>query len=75
MVPFFRMRARPIAGDQNGPIFEGWTLLSALAAQTERLRLGLLASTAHHPRPAGPALPRRRRAVGGRRDHREVGLT
>src|ERR1700678_1072502 len=32
----------PIAGDQKGPIFEGWTLLSALAAQTERLRLGLL---------------------------------
>ena len=32
----------PIAGDPDGPIFEGWTLLSALAAQTERLRLGLL---------------------------------
>src|SRR6201998_2070741 len=32
----------PIAGDRSGPIFEGWTLLSALAAQTERLRLGLL---------------------------------
>src|SRR2546430_13051614 len=32
----------PIAGDPGGPIFEGWTLLSALAAQTQRLRLGLL---------------------------------
>ena len=32
----------PIGGDPNGPIFEGWTLLSALAAQTGRLRLGLL---------------------------------
>ncbi|MFZ1994720.1 MAG: hypothetical protein WAU75_11475, partial [Solirubrobacteraceae bacterium] len=32
----------PIGGDPNGPIFEGWTLLSALAAQTKRLRLGLL---------------------------------
>src|SRR5215210_6578899 len=32
----------PIGGDPNGPIYEGWTLLSALAAQTERLRLGLL---------------------------------
>jgi alkanesulfonate monooxygenase SsuD/methylene tetrahydromethanopterin reductase-like flavin-dependent oxidoreductase (luciferase family) len=31
----------PIGGDRNGPIFEGWTLLSALAAQTSRLRLGV----------------------------------
>ena len=31
----------PIGGDPIGPIFEGWTLLSALAAQTQRLRLGL----------------------------------
>jgi alkanesulfonate monooxygenase SsuD/methylene tetrahydromethanopterin reductase-like flavin-dependent oxidoreductase (luciferase family) len=43
----------PIAGDQMGPIFEGWTLLSALAAQTERLRLGLLV-TSNRIRP--PAL-------------------
>jgi alkanesulfonate monooxygenase SsuD/methylene tetrahydromethanopterin reductase-like flavin-dependent oxidoreductase (luciferase family) len=27
----------PIGGDPNGPIFEGWTLLSALAAQTHGL--------------------------------------
>jgi alkanesulfonate monooxygenase SsuD/methylene tetrahydromethanopterin reductase-like flavin-dependent oxidoreductase (luciferase family) len=27
----------PIGGDPDGPIFEGWTLLSALAAQTRRL--------------------------------------
>jgi alkanesulfonate monooxygenase SsuD/methylene tetrahydromethanopterin reductase-like flavin-dependent oxidoreductase (luciferase family) len=35
----------PIAGDPNGPIFEGWTLLSALAAQTARLRLGLMVTS------------------------------
>jgi alkanesulfonate monooxygenase SsuD/methylene tetrahydromethanopterin reductase-like flavin-dependent oxidoreductase (luciferase family) len=36
---------RPIGGDPDGPIFEGWTLLSALAAQTSRLRLGLLVTS------------------------------
>ena len=43
----------PIGGDQDGPIFEGWTLLSALAAQTSRLRLGLMV-TSNRIRP--PAL-------------------
>jgi alkanesulfonate monooxygenase SsuD/methylene tetrahydromethanopterin reductase-like flavin-dependent oxidoreductase (luciferase family) len=43
----------PIGGDPQGPIFEGWTLLSALAAQTERLRLGLMV-TSNRIRP--PAL-------------------
>ena len=42
----------PIAGDQKGPIFEGWTLLSALAAQTERLRLGLLVTSNRFRPPA-----------------------
>jgi alkanesulfonate monooxygenase SsuD/methylene tetrahydromethanopterin reductase-like flavin-dependent oxidoreductase (luciferase family) len=31
----------PIGGEKDGPIFEGWTLLAALAAQTTRLRLGV----------------------------------
>jgi alkanesulfonate monooxygenase SsuD/methylene tetrahydromethanopterin reductase-like flavin-dependent oxidoreductase (luciferase family) len=42
----------PIGGDPNGPIFEGWTLLSALAAQTERLRLGLMVTSNRFRPPA-----------------------
>jgi alkanesulfonate monooxygenase SsuD/methylene tetrahydromethanopterin reductase-like flavin-dependent oxidoreductase (luciferase family) len=42
----------PIAGDPAGPIFEGWTLLSALAAQTQRLRLGLLVTSNRFRPPA-----------------------
>src|SRR5258708_9840140 len=43
---------RPMGGDPDGPIFEGWTLLSALAAQTERLRLGLLVTSNRFRPPA-----------------------
>ncbi len=32
----------PIQGDRSGPCFEGWTLLSALAAKTQRVRVGVL---------------------------------
>jgi alkanesulfonate monooxygenase SsuD/methylene tetrahydromethanopterin reductase-like flavin-dependent oxidoreductase (luciferase family) len=42
----------PIFGDPNGPTFEGWTLLSALAAQTERLRLGLMVTSNRFRPPA-----------------------
>jgi alkanesulfonate monooxygenase SsuD/methylene tetrahydromethanopterin reductase-like flavin-dependent oxidoreductase (luciferase family) len=42
----------PIAGDLHGPIFEGWTLLSALAGQTERLRLGVMVTSNRFRPPA-----------------------
>lgn len=42
----------PIGGDPDGPIFEGWTLLSALAAQTTRLRLGLMVTSNRFRPPA-----------------------
>ncbi len=42
----------PIFGDPDGPTFEGWTLLSALAAQTERLRLGLMVTSNRFRPPA-----------------------
>lgn len=42
----------PIGGDPNGPTHEGWTLLSALAAQTRRLRLGLLVTSNRFRPPA-----------------------
>jgi alkanesulfonate monooxygenase SsuD/methylene tetrahydromethanopterin reductase-like flavin-dependent oxidoreductase (luciferase family) len=43
----------PIGGDPDGPAFEGWTLLSALAGQVRRLEVGLLV-TSNRIRP--PAL-------------------
>src|SRR5246127_2156688 len=42
----------PISGDPHGPTFEGWTLLAALAAQTQRLRLGLLVTSNRFRPPA-----------------------
>ncbi|MDA0160092.1 LLM class flavin-dependent oxidoreductase [Solirubrobacter ginsenosidimutans] len=42
----------PIGGDPLGPAYEGWTLLSALAAQTQRLRLGLLVTSNRFRPPA-----------------------
>lgn len=42
----------PIEGDVTGPVFEGWTLLSALAAQTQRLRIGLMVTSNRFRPPA-----------------------
>ncbi|MEU9042913.1 MULTISPECIES: LLM class flavin-dependent oxidoreductase [unclassified Kitasatospora] len=42
----------PIAGPKDGDILEGWTLLSALAASTRRLRLGLLVTSNRLRHPA-----------------------
>jgi F420-dependent oxidoreductase-like protein len=42
---------KPLYADPNGPCMEGWTLLSALAATTDRIRLGALVTgvTYRHP--------------------------
>jgi len=42
----------PIFGDPTGPTYEGWSLLSALAAQTHRLRVGLLVTSNRFRPPA-----------------------
>lgn len=42
----------PITGDITGSNFEGWTLLSALAARTQRLRLGLMVTSNRFRPPA-----------------------
>jgi alkanesulfonate monooxygenase SsuD/methylene tetrahydromethanopterin reductase-like flavin-dependent oxidoreductase (luciferase family) len=42
----------PIGGDPGGPAYEGWTLLSALAAHTRRLRLGVMVTSNRFRPPA-----------------------
>jgi F420-dependent oxidoreductase-like protein len=42
----------PIVGDPEGPCLEGWTVLTALAQATRRLRLGTLVTGIHYRHPA-----------------------
>ncbi|PRY40306.1 luciferase-like monooxygenase [Umezawaea tangerina] len=42
----------PIGGDPGGPAFEGWTLLAALAALTDRVRLGVMVTSNRFRPPA-----------------------
>jgi alkanesulfonate monooxygenase SsuD/methylene tetrahydromethanopterin reductase-like flavin-dependent oxidoreductase (luciferase family) len=42
----------PLAEDPTGSAYEGWTLLSALAAQTQRLRVGVLVTSNRFRPPA-----------------------
>ena len=42
----------PLAEPWDGPNFEGWTMLAALAQATSRLRLGAMVNGMHHRHPA-----------------------
>src|SRR5512135_664965 len=41
----------PISGERTGPCFEGWTMLTALAAQTRQLHIGTLVTSVIYRNP------------------------
>jgi alkanesulfonate monooxygenase SsuD/methylene tetrahydromethanopterin reductase-like flavin-dependent oxidoreductase (luciferase family) len=53
----------PLRGDASGAAMEAWTLLAALAAQTSRLRLGIMVTSNRIRPPAVLAKHRARQAL------------
>lgn len=78
---------KPLYGDARGPCLEGWSLLSALAAATSRVRLGTLVTGVTYRHPAVLAAQavtvdhvssgRLELGIGGawfEQEHRELGI-